>query len=75
MIHVLSNPRKELLLRASSEEEALQKIRETAERYPEESQRYLSDGFRIIDATSVAEAKRKFASVNITDNSGQIRFI
>jgi len=73
MIHVLSNPRRELLLRAETIEEALSKIRMTCERYPEESRRYVADGFRMVEADSVAAAKRKFEKATITDRAGQIK--
>lgn len=75
MVIVLSEPKREFITRADDNDEALKKVREMVDQYPEESMRYVAKGFRLVDAVTVQEAKKKFNSATITDLSGQIKFI
>jgi hypothetical protein len=62
----------EVIINADSIETLEIKLKETLEKYPRETVKYLRAGIKFIEATNIVEAKRKSKSVSIYfDHNGQ----
>jgi hypothetical protein len=62
----------EVIINSETFEELESKLKETLEKYPRETTKYLRAGIKFIEAHNIVEAKRKSKSVSIYfDHKGQ----
>lgn len=66
----------EVIINAETIESLETKLRETIEKYPRETSKYLRAGIKFIEASNIIEAKRKSKSVSIYfDHKGQYHLL
>jgi len=64
----------EIILSASSREELKEKMEKTSRTYPEQMEKYLKAGVKIIEAKNAAEAKRRAHEIPVSiEKSGQLK--
>ena len=62
----------EVIINAETEEKLEIKLKETLEKYPRETEKYLRAGIKFVKANNIVEAKRKSKSISIYfDQQGQ----
>ena len=64
----------EIILSAETKEQLDKKIKETREKYPEQIEKYLNAGIKIIEANNSAQAKKKAKGTPIfMEKNGQLK--
>ena len=64
----------EIILSATSKELLEEKIKETREKYPEQIEKYLKAGIKIVEADNPSQAKKKAKRLPVSiEKSGQLK--